>query len=311
VRRACFAVAQSLVIATTASAATRPLRAVCDFGRPVAERVVLRPQEGTFFSVDVLNPDLVRQGSRYLLFFSGNSANTDAGAWRTGVAFGWRPLGPFRVDPRLHEPFFNGGTVLARGRFFHGANVPDRRGPLLLTSRTGLAWRLLSAMPAPPQPSWRFLQSDLYLRARNRGLDVYFAGRPGPGGADLGVARYDRGHWTGNRRILVRKGERAGEVDLGEPAVFQARNRTYMLYAVQAEYNGPRQIWLAYRSQSGWRRCSAPFIGVRAPAYPANAIDPEPLIVGDRLYVYFGGGQRPGEGGNMAGVIVARVYALR
>ena len=36
----------------------------CDFGPPVSERVVLSPRPGTFYSADVLNPDVVRVGRR-------------------------------------------------------------------------------------------------------------------------------------------------------------------------------------------------------------------------------------------------------
>ncbi len=60
----------------------------------------------------------------------------------------------------------------------------------------------------------------------------------------------------------------------------------------------------------GWRRCGQPFIRL-APGYPANTIDPEPLVVGDRLYVFFGGGSSPSATGGMRGRILLRTYRLR
>jgi hypothetical protein len=284
----------------------------CSFGKPLSEQVVLGPKAGTFYSVDALNPDVVRHSEhRYLLFFSGNSAHTDAGDWRTGVAVGTRPEGPYRVDRRVRERFFNGGTALVNGRFLHGANVPERTEPLLYSSSDGRRWRPRSLMPQPTEFSWRLWQSDLFLRPRRGGLDVYFAGRPGPEGADLGVARYHRGRWSGFRRILAKLGEEGQEVDLGEPAVFRARNRNYLLYVVQPANGVGRHIQLAFFSGGEWRRCpGAPFIGRAGPVYPQNAIDPEPMVVGKRLYVFFGAGQRPSQGGNMQGSIVLRTYPL-
>jgi hypothetical protein len=110
-------------------------------------------------------------------------------------------------------------------------------------------------------------RSDLYLRPRRHGLDVYFAGRPGPPGATL---------------------------------------------AVQLADGVGRHIQLAYFVGSEWRRCpDALFIGRRGPVYPRNAIDPEPMVVRRRLYVFFGGVRRPSQGGNMRGSIVLRAYALQ
>src|SRR5262245_18950822 len=126
-RASCLALAGVAVALSGAAGPGRAVRAdPCDFGKPLSERVVMRPKAGTFYSVDVLNPDVVRRPGRYLLFFSGNSAHSEEGDWRTGVATGTRPEGPYRFDPRLHERFFNCGTALVKGRFFHAANVPER-----------------------------------------------------------------------------------------------------------------------------------------------------------------------------------------
>ena len=58
--------------------------AACDLGRPVAERILVAPRAATWYSVDALNPDVVRWRHRYWLFFSGNEARTATGgpAWR-------------------------------------------------------------------------------------------------------------------------------------------------------------------------------------------------------------------------------------
>jgi hypothetical protein len=58
-----------------------------------------------------------------------------------------------------------------------------------------------------------------------------------------------------------------------------------------------------------FRRCPRPLVEPSF-RYPQNAIDPEPLVERGRLYLYFGGGQRPSLGGNMNGTIWLRVYGL-
>jgi hypothetical protein len=288
---------------TTASA-----EGPCDFGRPLTERVVLRPEAGTFYARDVLNPDLVRTPGGYRLYFSGNRLATDVGYWRTGVALADSPLGPFHVRSRRWR-FLNGGTTRDGGRYYHAANVAVRgsSGPAsLYRSRDGYHWRRLADVPMPA--AWDRYRSDLYLVKRHGGLDVYYAGRPGPTGADLGVLRYRHGRFTESRQILARTGGWDG-LDLGEPAYFRARGRAYLLYAGLGATGAPRRIGLAYRSRAQWRRCPHPLVDVSA-RYPANAIDPEPLVANGRLYLYFGGGTRSSLGGNMAGTIWVRVFSL-
>ena len=113
----------------------------CAFGAPVSERVVLAPAPGTFYSVDVLNPDVVRTRHGYRLYFSGNDRRTDAGFWRTGVARSDSPTGRFRVDPGVRLRFLNGGTTRSGGRWYHAASVtaPAGSGPPRCTGRA-TAW---------------------------------------------------------------------------------------------------------------------------------------------------------------------------
>ena len=285
-------------------------RTPCGLGTIESERVVLRPRSGTFYSVDVLNPDVVRFRDRYFLFFSGNSVRHDAGVWQTGLATSRSPGGPYSVEQRVSANFYNGGTATVAGRLIHGANVNGRREPFLFTSRNGRRWRVIGRMPTPTGPSWRFLQSDLYLRARGRGVDVYFAGRPAAEGADLGVARYVSGRWRNVSIILKRDLRRWDGADLGEPAVFGVGGRRYMLYVGMAERT-LQAGRLAYQAGRRWLPCSdRPLIPIGGQFAPKNAIDPEPLVVGDRLFLFYGAGRTDSQGGNMNGRIVVRTYRL-
>lgn len=269
---------------------------------------MLQPRPGTFFSRDVLNPDVLRVGKSYWMYFSGNSAATDAGSWQTGLAVADSPRGPFRIRPRVQLDFVNGSTTRAGHWFYHGASDSRSGRPWLYRSRDGRRWLPLTAVPEPPGPVWDLWRSDLYLFPRRRGLRIYYAGRPGPAGADLGLLRYRDDRFTTGSPILGRSGGWDG-LDLGGPAFFRARGRDYLLYAGLQASGTPRRIGLAYRSSGGWRRCSGPFIDVSS-RYPGNAIDPEPVVHRGRLYLYFGGGVNASLGGNMEGTIWVRVYRL-
>jgi hypothetical protein len=293
-----------MMVATLAAAAALAL-SPCQLGVPIAEHVVLEPRAGTFYSVDTLNPDVVRWRGRYLLFFSGNQVATDAGMWATGVAVADRPQGPYRILRQVGD-FYNGGTARWKGQLWHGAS--DRNGdPVLLRSRDGVRWSAVG--PVPQDAAWRAITSDLYLRPSTDKLRIYFAGRPGAAGADIGTAVYAEGRWQDFDMALERT-DGWDRRDLGEPAVFTLGGRNLMLYAGLGEDGDARHIGLAYRNGGAWRRCAGPLISAGGELYRQNAIDPEPLVVGSRLYLFFGGGDRPSLGGNMGGRILVRVYDL-
>ena len=80
---------------STTSLAERP-SPQCSLGTQLGEgRQLLAPRPGTFYSVDVLNPDVVFFDGRYLMYFSGNDRHTQEGNWREGFAIATSPTGPF------------------------------------------------------------------------------------------------------------------------------------------------------------------------------------------------------------------------
>ena len=278
----------------------------------VDERVLIGPRPGTFYSVDALNPDVVRRGSSYYMFFSGNRARTDVGQWRTGLAVAKSPEGPFVVDPRAAAPQLNGGTIVRDRAFVQGYDRRGKRVPLFGRSRAGRTWQRFEALPAGGPGEWNYFPSDIGLQPLAGGFRAYFAGRPGRSGADLGAVDYRDGRWASSpRQVLTRVEGTWDGRDLGQPSVFEANGREYMLYGGLAADGQPRQIGVAVRDKGQWRRCGdRPFIAAGPAWYSQNAIDPEPEVVGDRLYVYFGGGAEPSLGGNMSGTIGLRVYRL-
>jgi hypothetical protein len=275
----------------------------------VAQRVLLRPKAKTFYSVDALNPDVVHHGKRYLLFFSGNDRTGDSN-WRTGVAIAPHPWGPFRVSHRRWK-VVNGGTTIYRGRYYQAATAYGVPQPVMFEGSSFATWRPVSTMPLGSE--WHSTQADLYLDPRPTRIDAYFLARPpgSPFGGSIGRAHYRNGRWWGFRRLLSPEPGAWDWADLGEPAIFRTSGRTYMLYVGMGDAHLPRQVGLAQLTSRGWRRCSTrPLIPAGRSWYRMNAIDPEPLVSGNRLYVYFGGGERPSLGGDMSGVIGVRVYRL-
>jgi len=244
------------------------------------------------------------------MFFSGNTERSPNGVWRTGMAISEHPAGPFRVARARASEFLNGSTIRFHGAFLQAANAWTGLAPVFYRSRNGRTWERRFDMPVPQAPSWRYWQSDMFLEARSGGFDAFFAGRVGPTGADIGLGVYRDGRWRRFRRILQRE-PGWDALDLGEPASFTWRGTRFLLYAGLPLQGGARSIGLARLTSRGWRRCGdAPLITAGTSWFRGNAIDPEPLVIGHRLYVYFGGGIRPSLGGGMDGKIGLRVYDL-
>ena len=208
-------------VAATCAATSRPAEAKpCDLGQVIAKRPLLLPSPSTFYSVDVLNPDVVRKGRTYYMFFSGNREHTPAGLWRTGLATSRSPLGPFRVQRGLRGTFLNGGTTMWRGRFWQ-ATSHYRYGNVLMSSRNGRRWRRVAQIPAPDE--WPTI-ADFYLRPRGNGLRAYMLVRATNGaavGGTIAALDWRHGKWSGFRTLLA-PGPLAWEnTDLGEPGALQ------------------------------------------------------------------------------------------
>jgi hypothetical protein len=242
------------------------------------------------------------------MFFSGNDRpDLHEGHWRTGLAIARRPMGPFYITHRAF-PFLNGGTIWDGQHFYQAASeTQDQWRGAIYRSRTAERWTRLVSVPT--SPGWSALRTDFYLQRRRYGLGVYFAGRRGFVGADIGVTTLRASIWSPARIVLRRRPGSWEGFDLGEPAVFRARSQRYLLYAGMARDGGPRRVGLAHWEGSRWQRCGRPFIRLSR-HYPQNAIDPEPLVEDGRLYVYFGGGERASAFGAMNGTIWVRAYAL-
>jgi hypothetical protein len=286
---------------------------LCHLGRPLAERALLLPRPGSFYSIDALSPDIVKWHGRYLLYFSGNDTHGPIGRWHTGVAVSRYALGPFRVVDGFVMPFLNGGTVAWRGRLWQatGRSWQYPYGDLLV-SRDGFRWRKIAAVPQVVGPY--VLTADLSLQVLGDRLRLYAIGRRE--GIELASRiinlDYAHGRWT-NLRTLLYPGAFPWEaIDLGEPAVFTWRGQTGLLYTGTA-VNNARSTGLALKSRSGgWRRCSPrPLIAAGASRWGSGvSIDAVGLVDRLGLYVYYGAGDGLSLSSDLGGGIGVRVYRL-
>jgi len=289
----------------------------CSLGSPIGSgRLLLAPRAGTFYSVDVLNPDMVAFRGRYLMFFSGNNQHTEEGNWRTGLAVASSPTGPFRVDSSLEGKYLNGGTTVWHGRLWHVVeDNPDYRGELA-SSLDGITWRHESFLPGLKYGGITYHGADFFLESEGSRLGVYMLLVPPTGGLgrSLGFASYSGGHWSDFHIILsIRAVARLAwaSADLGEPAAFYWSGSHYLLFVGLNRTNRNRSIGLARESSTGWSVCDdRPALPNGVPWGPASSIDPSPLVVGNRLYVYYGATRINGLAADLGGAIGVRVFGM-
>jgi hypothetical protein len=294
----------------------------CSLGTQLGkERQLLAPRPGTFYSVDVLNPDVVFFHGRYLMYFSGNDRHTEEGNWREGFAIATSPTGPFRVQQSLEGNYLNGGTTVWQEHLWHVVeNNPidgsDIRSEIA-SSSDGVHWHHESFLPGFTESGVTYHSADFWLEPQGPHLDVYMLLVPPQGGIrrSLGVASYAAGHWSDFHIILPISAVANmpwASADLGEPATFSVAGNHYLLFVGLAEPSLTRSIGLASGSATGWTACSdTPTTPNGARWGSASSIDPSPLIVGDRLYLYYGATKTNGFGANLGGSVGVRVFAVR
>jgi hypothetical protein len=318
------AIALSCLLVACGSAATNVAdqhQQQCSLGTPTGEeRQLIAPRPGTFYSVDVLNPDMVVFHGQYFLYFSGNDRHTAEGNWRTGLAISRSPTGPFRIQKNLLDDYLNGGTTVWHGRLWHvvednPVDTTDIRGELA-NSSDGIHWHHQAFLPGFTLDGVTYHGADFFLEPEGSQLGVYMLAVPPNGGIgrSLGFASYADGHWSPFHMILSIKSVADmnwSSADLGEPATFYAAGRRYLLFVGLARKDLTRSIGLAQESKSAWTICNdEPAISNTAHWGPASSIDPSPVVVGSRLYLYYGATHMAGLASNLGGSIGLRVFLI-
>jgi predicted GH43/DUF377 family glycosyl hydrolase len=267
------------------------------------EPVLTRGQAGQWDSVDVLNPSVARREGSYWNLYSGFDGHT----WHTGLAIStdglvWAKQGRvLSPDASSWERGYiaANGSVLANDvefLYWYEAGDPLRIG--LAHSRDGRSWTKSSDPVLEPGPrgSWDEIGiADPYVVAIEGSFYMYYLGVDRARRQRLGVARSKDGiTWEKLRsNPVLELGEAGGfdEVGLGEPAVWGAAGRYWMLYTGRdrREY---RRIGLAV-SDDGvhWQRSPAlPVLSGGENWNDKVVCDPSVEPGPDGVRVWFGGG---------------------
>jgi predicted GH43/DUF377 family glycosyl hydrolase len=263
--------------------------------------VLERGGPGEWDSHDVLNPSVVMFRGAYWNLYSGFDGKT----WSTGLAtsadgIAWQKQGKLITpDPATWEGDYiaaNGSAIVDGDRllyFYQGGRAP-RIG--LATSTDGRSWRRHGdpVFDLGPRGSWdeRGVADPYVIRAGGK-LCMFYLGEDRARRQRLGVAVSDDGLvWTKLRSNPILELGAFGEFDengLGEPAVWGADGRYWMLYTGR-DHNEVRRLGLA-RSKDGahWEKLKDVFAGDQ-PWNSKVLCDATLLPSPEGVRVWFGGG---------------------
>jgi predicted GH43/DUF377 family glycosyl hydrolase len=262
--------------------------------------------------IDALNPSVVVDTSGLLLnYYSG----FDGKSWHTGLAvsrdgLSWekkaKVLSP---DPSTWEGDYiaaNGSSLRLQDglrHWYQGGRIAQI-GLAVDGKKYGPA-----VLPHGPHGSWDERGvADPYVIRIGDVYYMYFLGQDRARRQRLGVARSNDGvTWTkyrGNPVVGLGSPGMFDEIGLGEPAVWQQHGWYWMLYTGRdkMEY---RRLGLA-KSQDGvtWNRVTDQ--PVLSGAFPWNSkvvCDPSVVLDGDKIRVWFGGGDKAEPAENLNGQI--------
>jgi predicted GH43/DUF377 family glycosyl hydrolase len=261
-----------------------------------AEPVMTRGVAGDWDAVDVLNPSVIRQGNTYYNFYSGFDGKT----WHTGLAVSpdgaqWHKKGK-TLSPSPNS--WEGGAIAANGSaiavgsdffYYYQAGDPVEIG-------LGRQWSRNPApvLPVGPWESWdeRGVGDPYVIRAGDN-FYMFYLGQDRARRQRIGVAMSRDGvSWQKLRSNPILELGSYGAFDangLGEPAVWTARGYYWMLYTGR-DRDEVRRLGLA-RSRDGvhWEKQALVIAGDQA--WDSKVIcDPSVIADGDRVTVWFGGG---------------------
>jgi len=257
--------------------------------------------QGEWDAVDVLNPSVVRQGDAYYNFYSGYDGKT----WHTGLAVSGDGI-TWNKEGKILSP--EAGTWESGGIAANGSAITDDSGILyyyqagnpleigLARSRNGHQWQRneTPVLPNGPYGSWDERGvGDPYVIRAGRAYYMFYLGMDRAERQRLGVATSEDGlSWYKLRSNPILELGEYGAFDangLGEPAVWAARGYYWMLYTGR-DSGEMRRLGMA-RSRDGvhWEKLAMVIAG--AEAWDSKVIcDPTVIAEGDRITVWFGGG---------------------
>ena len=276
--------------------------------------VIPRGAPGEWDSGDVLNPSLVLRGVLFLNLYSGFDGKT----WHTGLAQSsdgehWVKLGRvLSPDAGTWEGTYiaaNGSALLVDGTFYYWYQAGARDTPRIGLARStdGRNWR---KEPQPvlgfgPRGSWdeRGLADPFALKIGDW-FYLYYLGQDRAREQRIGLARSRDGiEWQKLRsNPVLDLSDGMDENGLGEPAVWQSSGRYWMLFTGLDAHENRALALASSRDGVTWERTGDVYRGSQS--WNAKVVcDPAVLVQGDRVRLWFGGGDVASPDENLHGQI--------
>jgi predicted GH43/DUF377 family glycosyl hydrolase len=279
---------------------------------------------------DVLNPDVIRWKGKYWNYYSGYNGEI----WSTGLATSDNGIHwmKYEMNPILTpskkgwDSYYiaaNGSSIVHENEiymFYQGANNSLLSAIGFATSKDGYMFQkhpkpILS--PSPTIGSWdEKAVSDPFVIKHKNQFYLYYLGMNNVGIQRLGIASSDNGiDWVkhpGNPILDVGSLGSFDERGLGEPAVVFVPPFFYMIYTGRNSQE-ERNLGVAFsRDGINWRKVNSNGIVekyLRGNWNNKIICDPEPVLVGDQMLIFYGGGNRAEPAQNLNGQIGA--FALQ
>jgi sucrose-6-phosphate hydrolase SacC (GH32 family) len=251
---------------------------------------------------DALNPSIVGRVNLYSVFdgqwHTALATSDDAGRWqKQGIVLHAAP-GDYIAG--------NGSALSYAGQFWYWYEIGAKASPRITLARSpdAKSWHREPglALDLGPAGSWdERAVADPYVIRIEPFFYMYYLGQDRAVRQRIGVARSTDGiHWEKLRSNPIL--ELDDEAGLGEPAVWQSHGFYWMLYTVR-EFDEQRHLSLA-RSTDGvrWSKLPAVYRGTQ-PWNSKVICDPSVVVDGDRILVWFGGGDAASPDENLHGQI--------
>jgi predicted GH43/DUF377 family glycosyl hydrolase len=257
-------------------------------------------------ALDVLNPSVARwQGQYWNLYsvFEGRS-------WHTALAssvdgYEWKRQGKV-LSPGLSwesDYIAANGALLPFGGgliYVYQAGVKGRTVLGLARSSDGRQWTKEpdAVLRGGPRLSWDEVSlGDPYLIESGGTLYLFYLGEDRARRQRLGMASsVDGVHWTKQRQSPLLELGGTGDFDengLGEPAVYPVQGGWVMLYTGRDRKEN-RALGFAFSSDGRqWVKRREPVLRGGEDWNRSVLCDPTVLVEGERVRVWFGGGDRP------------------
>ena len=252
---------------------------------------------------DALNPSVAGGVNLYSVF---------DGQWHTALAtpqdnVHWQPRGIVLRAAAGDYIAANGSALFYNRQFWYWYETGTRQRLRISLARSpdARAWR---PEPAPvldlgPSGAWdERAVADPYVIHTGGRFYMYYLGQDRAIRQRIGVARSDDGvHWEKLRANPIVEMD-DDERGIGEPAVWQSHGFYWMLYTVR-DFSENRYLRLA-RSTDGvrWTKLAARYRGEQA--WDSKVIcDPTVVVEGERIMVWFGGGDVASPDENLHGQI--------